>query len=152
MDQDLKQKWWTWHKANPEVFEAFEIIAFDLIKQGHKHYSSDAILHIVRFNLNKAKGPEDQYKINNNYSAYYARLFMHYHPRYNDFFETRQTHDTKTDVPPSPQAIKNVLDRGRSLFSQPSVLGDPGRQPVQPADAAPTNQKIAVEKWLEANG
>ena len=152
MDQDLKQKWWTWHKANPEVFEAFEAIAFDLIKQGHRHYSADAILHIVRFNLSKSKGP-DQYKINNNYSAYYSRLFTHYHPEHKDFFETRNVkNDTKTDVPPSPQAIKNVLDRGRSLFSQPSVLGDPGRQPVQPADAAPTNQKIAVEKWLEANG
>lgn len=154
MNEDLKTRWWIWHKANREVYDAFESIAFELIQQGHKRYSSDAILHIVRFNLNKTKGPNDQYKINNNYSAYYSRLFTHYHPEHKDFFETRETKNegNKTDVPPSPQGIKNVLDRGRSLFSEPPVLGNPGGQPVQPANATKTSQKIAVEKWLETNG
>lgn len=150
---DLKHKWWKWHRANLEVYEAFEIIAFDLIKQGHKRYSSDAILHIVRFNLNRTKGPNDQYKINNNYSAYYARLFMHYHPRYNDFFETRQTNESNTtDLPINPKAVQNVLDSGRSLFTGSSVLGDPGGAKTEPSPSSPTPQKIAIEKWLESNG
>lgn len=86
----LKIQWWRFHKRHPEVFERFRQIAFDLISNGHKHYSSDGILHVVRFELNRLRrDPKDQYKINNNFSAYLARYFIHLYPQYSNFFETR---------------------------------------------------------------
>lgn len=152
---DLKHRWWAFHRANPEVMDRFIQVAFELIKNGHKRYSSDGILHVIRYDLNKSRpNTNDQFVINNSWSAYMARYFIHLYPQHKDFFELRELKNetNKTDIPPSPQGIKNVLDRGRSLFPQPSVLGDPGGEQVQSAHAAPTPQKIALEKWLETNG
>ncbi len=88
--KSLKQIWWAWHKAHPEVYERFRQIAFDLLRNGHKHYSADGILHVIRFELNRViANPKDQYRINNNFSAYYARYFIHMYPEYEGFFETR---------------------------------------------------------------
>lgn len=87
----LKTQWWRFHKQHPEVFERFRQIAFDLISNGHKHYSSDGILHVVRFELNRQiKDPGSQYKINNNWTPYYARYFIWMYPEYENFFETRE--------------------------------------------------------------
>lgn len=125
MNEDLKTRWWIWHKANREVYDAFESIAFELIQQGHTRYSSDAILHIVRFNLNRQRKASDQYKINNNWSPYYARLFQHYHPKHADFFETREL---------VSQEVK------------PFKLPDPVPPPAQPTQA-----KLKLEAWLNDN-
>ena len=86
-----KNIWWRYHKQHPEVYERFKQIAFDLIYHGHTQYSSDAILHIIRFELNRTRPKKsDQYLINNNHSAYYSRLFGVDYPDHKSFFEKRE--------------------------------------------------------------
>jgi hypothetical protein len=76
-----------YHAANPEIWEKFKELTFQLIKAGRKHFSADAILHTIRFNT-AIRGGQD-YKLNNNYSSMYSRLFTSNFPEHKDFFEQR---------------------------------------------------------------
>jgi len=77
-------------EANPEIWELFKKYAHALIRKGITHWSADNILHKIRFETAvKSKG--DTFKINNNYSAYYARKFMSIYPMYDGFFELRKS-------------------------------------------------------------
>ena len=77
-----------YHRENPEIWEAFKELTFQLIKAGRKHYSADGILHAIRFNTALRGGLD--YKINNNFSSYYSRLFTGNFPEHKDFFEQRK--------------------------------------------------------------
>ena len=82
------------HRANPMVWELFVRFANQAIKAGHKCYSADAICHRIRWWKNvETKNVEadgsDEFKINNNYVAYYGRLFMHRFPEHKGFFRVR---------------------------------------------------------------
>lgn len=73
---------------NPQVWKLFVKFAFDVIKAGHDRFSADSILHRIR-RATSVETTDSHYKINNNYSADYARKFMKQFPEYKDFFETR---------------------------------------------------------------
>jgi len=98
-----KERWWSFHKRRPEVMDRFIEIVSELMQQGHRHYSSDGILHIVRFELNRGKKDEKEiYKINNNYSAFYSRYFLYLYPEFPKFFELRKV----SSQPRKPKTIK----------------------------------------------
>lgn len=75
--------------GHPEVYSSFCSIALSLIKRGHKHYSADAILHVIRFRAAIKKEVLSVYKINNNFTSRYARKFIEDYPQHSEFFETR---------------------------------------------------------------
>lgn len=51
-NKKLKQLYWTWvNKDGRQVFELFCQKAMALIARGKRHYSADAILHVVRFEI-----------------------------------------------------------------------------------------------------
>lgn len=70
-----------------DVCRLFERFAFDVIQRGFDHYSSDALLHRLRWTVQVEKGDRD-YKINDHWSAPLARWFMRRNPRY-QIFELR---------------------------------------------------------------
>jgi hypothetical protein len=72
----------------PGVVDLFERLTYQLINMGRKHYSSDAILHRIRWHFDVEKGDED-FKCNNNWTAELARWFMDIHPEHDGFFELR---------------------------------------------------------------
>lgn len=81
-------KFCTYHSANPHIYEAFKKIALATIKKGFKHYSANGIFEIIRWKTGiSADG--DCFKVNNDYRAFYARLFAKHYPKYKDFFRTR---------------------------------------------------------------
>lgn len=78
--------------AHPDVWQLFERFTLDLIRRGFGHYSSDAVLHRVRWETSAGAGSdEDAFKINNNWTAYYARKFDEQHPEYAGFFRMRRS-------------------------------------------------------------
>lgn len=83
--------------AHPDIWQQFESIALDLIHRGKTHYSADSILHVIRFHRDTSTSGADV-KINNNFSACYARKWAKRHPDYEKFFERR-----KSKVDPKPQ-------------------------------------------------
>jgi hypothetical protein len=83
-----KQRWWDWHRANPSVYEYFERFTFEAIERGHKKLSAWLIVNRIRWETAVVTSGGD-FKISNDFIAYYARLFMHKHPQHRGFFRTR---------------------------------------------------------------
>lgn len=75
-------------KENPQIWEAFEKLTIDRIYKGFKNYSSKSIFEAVRWHT-ATPGGNDEFKINNNYTAGYARKFMKVYPEYEGFFRIR---------------------------------------------------------------
>jgi hypothetical protein len=85
----LREKFEDYHTQNPQVYELFKKFCYQLIERGFDHYSANAIFERIRWHVN-VETTGDEFKMNNNYRAFYARMFMEEHPLYNDFFEIRQ--------------------------------------------------------------
>ena len=89
---DVKQKWWGWHKLNPHFYEMFERFALTLISNGHSNSSAWLIVNRIRWET-AIETKSDNFKISNDYIAYYARLFMAYNPEHDGFFRTKKLKD-----------------------------------------------------------
>lgn len=76
----------------PAIYALFERLALQVIATGRKRYSSDAILHRIRWHFQIERG-DDDFKCNNNWTAALARWFMAQHPEHAGFFETRERRD-----------------------------------------------------------
>ena len=86
--QERKQDFWEWHKANPRVWEYFERFSLEVVNKGHQKVSHWLIINRIRWEVYLETTGED-FKISNDFIAYYARLFMHNHPQYLGFFKTK---------------------------------------------------------------
>jgi hypothetical protein len=81
MTDDLKERWWVWHKDNPEFYDLFKRFTFEAIRKGHRRLSASTESMIVTTG--------NEYKISNDFIALYARLFMFEYQDYKGFFRTR---------------------------------------------------------------
>lgn len=88
MKDDLKDKWWAWHKENPEFYELFKKFTFQAIQKGHRKLSAWLIVNRIRWET-MIVTTGNEYKISNDFIALYARLFMHEYPDYKGFFRTK---------------------------------------------------------------
>ena len=83
-----KSDWWEWHKENPHVWELFEKYTFDAINSGLTSYSHWFIVNRIRWDY-EVVTKSGEFKISNNYIAFYARLFHAYHSEYSEFFNIK---------------------------------------------------------------
>lgn len=84
-----KQAWWDWHKANPQVWELFERFSFEAIQRGHKKISHWLIINRIRWETTIITQGGD-FKISNDYIAFYARLFRAKHPQHKNLFNVKK--------------------------------------------------------------
>lgn len=77
-----------YHKANPVVWEHFKKFAMEIRATKRKRYSAWTIINRIRWEHDIGVHSED-FKINNNYIAFYARILIHTNPEFKDFFELR---------------------------------------------------------------
>jgi len=77
------------HGNNPMVWELFEFFALEAIRTGKTHYSSNAIFERIRWHID-IETSGDEVKLNNNFRAYYARMFHVAHPTNGKFFRNRK--------------------------------------------------------------
>lgn len=73
------------HKEHPGVYRDFCRLALEAVDRGFGRVSSDFLLHQIRWDSDR------RLKLNNNFSAYYARMFIREHPRHAHLFELRIT-------------------------------------------------------------
>jgi hypothetical protein len=93
----MPAKFVEYHKENPQIYQAFKRIANEAIGKGHKNLSAEFIFNVIRWQTGvEANG--DEFKVNNNYKAFYSRLFMEEYPEYNDFFRTRKSNADEVSV------------------------------------------------------
>lgn len=79
----------TYHEAHPEVYERFCSMAYQLKRAGRPRYSARTLMEVVRWHFDVKDGYQEPFKINDNYTPLYVRLFLHEHPQYEGFFELR---------------------------------------------------------------
>lgn len=84
----MDKPFWSYHLDNPHIWKAFENFTLKTIEKGFKHYSAKGIFEIIRWHSG-VKANKDPYKVNNNYTAHYARKFMEEYPQHAGFFRTR---------------------------------------------------------------
>ena len=75
---------------NPQVWDLFVRFTLDAARAGHTRFSADSILHRIRWETTVIT--TGHYKINNDFSADYARKFIREFPHYGGFFEMRKRH------------------------------------------------------------
>jgi hypothetical protein len=73
----------------PDVVALYEALAFEILQLGFNRYSSDAILHRIRWHKHIERG-QREFKCNDHWTAVLARWFMDKHPECEGFFETRE--------------------------------------------------------------
>ena len=83
----MKTSFKNYHEENPHIYEEFKRLAKILIKRGYIRLGSKQIMEYIRFET-KITG-NDKFKINNNYTSGYSRLFEKDFPEYNGYFSKR---------------------------------------------------------------
>jgi len=87
---ETEQKFAEFDAAHPEVWALFERFTLQLIARGFQHHSADAVLHRVRWETS-ANADGKPFKLNNNYTPYFARKFHRAHPHLAGFFRNRKS-------------------------------------------------------------
>jgi hypothetical protein len=105
----LEQDFVEFHAKNPHVYKLFDQFTKALISRGYAHQSADVVLHRIRWET-LIETTDDTFKINNNYSAYYARLWMRDNPTYKGFFRTRVLLNGEADLDKTTPGGKHVND------------------------------------------
>jgi hypothetical protein len=85
----MQQQFELFHELNPEVYDMIVGIALDLKEMGFKNAGIALIFERLRW-LYAIQTTGDDYKLNNNYRAFYARLVMYREPELEDFFRLRE--------------------------------------------------------------
>lgn len=77
------------HEANPHVYEAFEAYALEAVGEGMR-IGAKTIWELLRWDYRvEVHTRGDEFKLNNNHTAYYARMFADRNPNHAEFFRTR---------------------------------------------------------------
>ena len=87
--EEKKAIWWEWHKANPMVWEYFERFSLDVVRTGRKKVSHWLIINRIRWEVYFETTGAD-FKISNDYIAFYARLWKKRYPEHADLFNTKK--------------------------------------------------------------
>lgn len=82
-------------EENPEVWRLYVRFARQAMASGHTRYSSDAIVHRIRWEVDMdiSRLPGDKFKINDHFTALYARKFVNEYPEHAAFFAMRGRSD-----------------------------------------------------------
>jgi hypothetical protein len=89
----MKQTWqqfWEFHLKHPIVYTLFEKFAFELINKGRTKLGSKMIIERIRWEMYTGSKDGKGFKINNNFTCYYSRLFAEKNPTFENYFVYKQ--------------------------------------------------------------
>ena len=107
---ELKDAVTAFHKAHPQVWILFDRFTRDRIKRGFKHYSAKAIFERVRWETDQAITADEDFKLNNNFPAFYARRWMKMNPEHDGFFRTRKQISKQAEAANLPELTPGYFD------------------------------------------
>jgi len=88
-DESSKKAFWDYHAQNPIIYEKLKIYAKQLKDSGRNRFGIRAIFERIRWDM-YIEYKNDDFKLNNTFSPFYARLLIFDHPEFDGFFETRE--------------------------------------------------------------
>lgn len=89
-DQGNYLKFLVFHSEHPVVYRLFEKFALQLIANGQEKLGAKMIIERIRWEMSTNSKDTAGFKINNNYTCYYSRLFIKNHPQHSEKFEFRE--------------------------------------------------------------
>ena len=91
-DDTLDAKFREFHELNPEVYDAFDRFTREALRAGARRLGAKLVWERIRWYTQiEARGTAAEgFKLNNNYHAFYARLWMQRNPQHSTLFETRR--------------------------------------------------------------
>lgn len=81
----IEEAFQKYHEENPLVYEHFKTFALEWIASKSKKISSKQIIGRIRWFV-AVETKDDNFKINDAYTAHYGRLFVKDYPQYIDNF------------------------------------------------------------------
>lgn len=87
IDKNLLKRFKAYHLKHPEIYLQFREMALQIRNTGKTKYSAWTIINVIRWNYDLMN--DEVFKINNDFIALYARLFIHHNPHFEGFFELR---------------------------------------------------------------
>lgn len=88
---------WKWrqraaefHERNPQVYELLVRYAREARAAGHERVGIELLWNRMRWDFLVETSAGDDYKLNQNFKAWYARRIMEREPDLRDLFETRR--------------------------------------------------------------
>ena len=86
---ERKAEWEDYHRENPMVWEYFQKFSFEAIRTGRKKISHWLIINRIRWEVYIVTTGEE-FKISNNFIAFYARLWQQTFPQHKELFNTKR--------------------------------------------------------------
>lgn len=75
---------------NPKAWSLFILFTYQAMNSGQRNYSAKGVFERIRWETMIDSSFPDDFKINNNYTAFFARKFMDERPQHEGFFRTRK--------------------------------------------------------------
>jgi len=85
----IEESFGLFHHANPHIYRLLRTMALDYKSAGNSRCGMKMLWEALRYSSGVATRGEP-YKLNNNYTALYARLLMRQEPELQGFFEVRE--------------------------------------------------------------
>lgn len=86
----MEKQFEAFHSANPHVYTAILRISLGLKDMGFRRCGMKMIFERLRWMYAIQTMGDDNFKLNNNYTAYYSRLVMAQQPELDGFFQLRE--------------------------------------------------------------
>lgn len=84
-----EEAFWKYHEKNPDIYAAFDRFAQDAVRSKRDTFGAQMIVERVRWYM-AIEREDDAFKVNNNFSGYYARLWMRDNPQQRGLFRRRR--------------------------------------------------------------
>lgn len=84
----LQERFDLFNAHNPQVLAELERMTAALVDRGRRKVGIAMLFEVMRWNWYMTTDGDD-FKLNNSYRAFYARLLMDIHPEWRGVFETR---------------------------------------------------------------
>ena len=92
-DDGLRARFLAFHHANPQVYEFLRRRALRAKARGFRP-GMQCLFELLRWGHGmRINRGDDEFRLNNNHAAYYARLLMQQEPELAGFFELRRVSD-----------------------------------------------------------
>ena len=79
------------HESNPQVYELVDRFTRQVISAGRERFGMKAVFERIRWYF-AVETTGETFKLNNNYTAFYSRLWMHRNPAMPQVFALRKSH------------------------------------------------------------
>lgn len=78
------------HAQQPEVWKNFEKMALHLVQTRRSNFGAKEIFESLRRGCDEIQIKAHDFKLNNNWTPYYARVFTIFHPEYKHRIQLRE--------------------------------------------------------------